>query len=213
MQATPLKPLGKFTEARMERGGSGIPAKTPLFVARIQTVQEWEPHLWDCRNLCAPSLAALRAVGACQQQSLLGVNQPYLRALRWGTDSSGSSAEFCRLSLLPKCLVFVGGTLVLLDWEGWLARARGKEGGGRQSEAHLLSCDLWLLLPGRSVFGRLSWALPSARVRGTQQAHHAPALQLLALSARQRSLQERVIPSAPWYSFRSYSWFLLRGVV
>lgn len=37
-----MKPLEKFTEARVERGGSGIPAKTPLFFARTQTVQECE---------------------------------------------------------------------------------------------------------------------------------------------------------------------------
>lgn len=38
----PLKPLKKFTEARMERDGSGIPAKTPFFFAHVQTVQECE---------------------------------------------------------------------------------------------------------------------------------------------------------------------------
>lgn len=103
--------------------------------------------------------------------------------------------------------------LVLLDWQVWLTRARGNEGGGRQSEAQLLSCGLRLLFPGRSVFGRLSRALPSARVRDTHQAHGAAALQVLALSARQRSLKARVIPSVLWYSFRSYSWFLLREVV
>lgn len=85
------------------------------------------------------------------------MSQPYL-GQREDSAEGETAAVQVQISagflLLPKFLVLDGRTLVLLDWQVWLARARGDEGGGRQSGAHLLSCELGLLLPGRSVFGR-----------------------------------------------------------
>lgn len=76
----PLKPLGKFTEPRMERGGSGSPAKTPLFVARIQTVQECEgPISAMAGDLCAPSLVAVQAMGRLRAAKCAQGESAYFR--------------------------------------------------------------------------------------------------------------------------------------
>lgn len=75
----PLKPLEKFTEARMESGG--IPAKSPLFFAHTQTVQACESPIslgWQETCVLTPWRWGGRW-GACQLQSTLRVSQPCLR--------------------------------------------------------------------------------------------------------------------------------------
>lgn len=143
--------------------------RPPCFFAHIQTVQECESPVslgWQETCVFTPWWQCGRW-GACQLQNGLWVSQPYLRQREDSGEAAAAQVQISAgFTLLPKCLVVDGWTLVLLDWQVWLTRATGDKGGGRQSEAHLLSWDSWLLLTGRSVFGRLSWATPLCQGQG-----------------------------------------------
>lgn len=140
---------------------ASLPRPPCFLLAHRQCRSVKAPSLRDSGNPCAHSLAVVWALGSLPTAELLWVSQPYLRQ-REDSGEGETAAVQVQISagfpLLPKFLFVDGWMLVLLDWQVQLARTRGNEGGGRQREAHLLSYELWLLLPGRPAFGRLSWA-------------------------------------------------------
>lgn len=124
----PLKPLEKFTEAR--RGRGGIPAKTPLFFAPIQTGQVCESPIslgWQETCVLTPRRRGGRW-GACQLQSMLWVSQPY-PGQRDDSGEGETAAAPVQISagspLLPKFWLLIGEC-----WSCLTGRCGSLEPGG-----------------------------------------------------------------------------------
>lgn len=217
MQAT-LETFGEVDGSkRVERGGSGVPAKTSVVLLTYRQFRGVKaPSPCNGRKpVCARSLALVQAVGSlptgeppAAESALphLGENDDTGEGER---DSSSSSADFCGLSP-PSKLVPADGQM--RAWQVWFPGARANKGSEGQGEAHVLS---WWAESAVPLAGLAGWkaAEQLSSAGGPTCSHHAPALQPPALSARQPALKAAVIPPVLCEWFRSYRQFLLRGVL
>lgn len=173
----------------MERDGSGIPAKTPFFFAHVQTVQECESPI---------SLGWQEPVCSFLGGGAGGGELANCRACSgWVSPTSGKERirlrerqQQFKCRLLQAFSSFQNFWFLMGEhWSCLTGSCGSLEPGGMKVVGGKVGLTCWAVswgccsLAGLSLEGSAE-PLPSARVRDTHQAHHAPALQPLALSAR-----------------------------
>lgn len=182
-----------------------------VFCSHTDSAGVWKPHLSGMAgNLCAHSLAVGWVVGSLPtaEHALGDSALPQAkRGFGWGRDSSSSNADFCRLSPFPKFCLLIGECWSCLAGRcGSLEPGEGKVG---------LSC--WAVSCGCCSLAGLSLEgfpehspMPGLGIN-TRHTTLQPCSCWLCLQGSAGSRQESSPLSCG--SFRSYSWFLLRGVV